>query len=249
MIRCLSIMICWGLYFAILVTAWLASILSIAHCSFVKVKYGLGFFMQELLFCLFMFDDYLQSSSASGNLTLSGNYCVWYDEVSSSAAAFINVRAFGVLAALLLGIALFANLAMELFLEWGTVNLCKTCTVFLFIAFLFQSVMFLVLLEDDCKLDNVSCNLGIIGYLLLIATIFMLAKASISMCSVVHPPAKPCFPISDMGAKHSAKLRYITWWKAVLMVSFHAYLSTQFMILNIDGQSLQQWFLNGLFPS
>lgn len=197
-----------GILFALLVVAWSLSVVSIAYCSFIKVK--LPALDGEPLFGLFKYDSPTSSSSIT-NITSSGNYCVRYDDVTFDAvinSAGRSARAFGVLAALLSGLVLFLYMALELVWECAVATIWKLCVVLVSLAFLFQSLTFLALLVEPCKIDGVSCTLGTTGYLSAISAIFLIASAIMMGC-VARPPNKPYFPLSGIRDRHSAKLRYV----------------------------------------
>lgn len=200
-----------GLLFTVLVIAWALSVVSVAYCSFIEVKttsyYG-G--TDHQLLGLFKFEG-ITSNSYYTNSTGSGNYCVRYDDDGFEAVfntAARSARAFGVLAALVSGFVLFMDFAFGLFWEWGVATLWKTCAAFLLVAFLFQSLTFLLLLSKPCQLDETDCTVSTTGYLSAISAVFFLASAGMMGC-IIRPPAKPHFPISDMQDRHSVKLRYV----------------------------------------
>jgi len=192
----------------LLVIAWSLSVSSIAYCSFVKVKnntLGDG----EQLLGLFKFDSPASTSSVTDS-NGSGTYCARYDDESFNRvfnSAGRGARAFGVLATLLAGLALFLDMAMELFWEWAITTIWKICAVLLSLASLFQTLTFLVLLVEPCKIDNVDCTLGATGILSAISVLFFLLSAIMMGC--IRPPTKPYFPISSMRNRHSIKLRYV----------------------------------------
>ena len=184
--------------------AWSLSVVSVAYCSFVKVEYEAQ--GSEKLLGLFSYD----SSSIFSTSNSTGNFCARYDDGAFETyfnSAGRSARAFGVLAALLSGSALFLDAALELVWEWAVVSVWKTCAVFISLAFLFQALTFLVLLIKPCHLDGVRCTIDATGIISGISCIFSVLSATMMGC-VARPPNKPLFPISEMRDHHSSKLRY-----------------------------------------
>lgn len=150
--------------FGLTILAWIFSVVTIAHCSFIVTDgYGEGLFSYEY-----------------------NGGCEGYESNDWMGTPMKTARAFGVLANLAIGFAMVLVVALQLFLGKFQKPLWIAVRILFSISFVCQSITFVFFAEEIC---DYSCNIGAasgIGIVNIFITI-----ALITLSCMIAAPEKP----------------------------------------------------------
>ena len=166
-----------------MVVAWIFSVCIIADCTFIRIGLSDAAYSDLSEFGIFQV-----------NLDAPGGHrCAAYPASTFISAGFKTARAFGVLASLLLGVAMVQVACLQLFTDYKRDFVWTMVKVEIIMAFVCQLLTFSAFAEDNCSFPANKCVPGAVGILAIINVIILMVL--IWMYWVLSPPDFPTFEI------------------------------------------------------
>lgn len=176
--------VCRGSAYSLLGLAWVFSVCVIADCTF--IRFGLSDTQ---------FSDLGEVGIFQVNLDApQGHRCAAFSNSTPVNAGFKAARAFGVLASLMLGVAMMQVACLQLFVDYKREFQWLMVKIQIISSLICEILTFSAFSQDDCSDPDIKCVPGAVG-ILAIFNILILMVLSWIYC-VLSPPEYPLFEIS-----------------------------------------------------
>ncbi len=177
--------VCRGSAYILLGLAWVFSVCVIADCTFLRI--GLNDTK---------FSDFLDEVGIfQVNLDApEGHRCAAFSNTTPVSSGFKAARAFGVLASLMLGVAMMQVACLLLFVDYKRDCQWLMVKIQIISSFICELLTFSAFSQDDCSIPNIKCVPGAVG-ILAILNVLILMVLSWMYC-VLSAPEYPLFEIT-----------------------------------------------------